>query len=224
MSSYDYVLITAAYNEVANIGGTIEAILAQTLKPRVWVIVSDGSTDGTDSIAQRYAQRTNFIKVIQRERSEREAGFVSKVAAIKEGYKLLQASSYRFIGILDADITLGPSYYDKVISLLHQDPVLGIAGGFIYDLYGGQFKNRPSNTKDSVAGGIQLFRSECYETIGGHRPARFGGEDWICEIIARMNGWKVSRSRISLHTITDQAHPEGVLYARPCVKAKWTTQ
>jgi hypothetical protein len=42
-----------------------------------------------------------------------------------------------------------------------------------------------------VAGAIQLFRRECYEEIGGHHFARYGGEDTICEIIARMKGWSV---------------------------------
>src|SRR5579863_6622358 len=43
-----YVLMTAAYNEEANIQKTIQSVLSQTLRPKRWVIVSDGSTDGTD--------------------------------------------------------------------------------------------------------------------------------------------------------------------------------
>jgi hypothetical protein len=43
-----------------------------------------------------------------------------------------------------------------------------------------------------VAGAIQLFRRACYEQIGGHMPLSYGGEDWICEILARKNGWSVA--------------------------------
>ena len=39
-----YVVITAARNEAAFIGSTIEAIIVQTITPVKWIIVSDGST------------------------------------------------------------------------------------------------------------------------------------------------------------------------------------
>ena len=42
-----YVLITPARNEDEYIGKTIEAVIAQTIKPEKWVIISDGSTDKT---------------------------------------------------------------------------------------------------------------------------------------------------------------------------------
>ena len=42
------VVVTRARNQAAFIGLTIESMIAQTLKPLRWVIVSDGSTDGGD--------------------------------------------------------------------------------------------------------------------------------------------------------------------------------
>ena len=49
-----YVLITPARNEAAFIEGTIKSVVAQTILPVKWVIVSDGSTDGTDEIVKKY--------------------------------------------------------------------------------------------------------------------------------------------------------------------------
>src|SRR5579863_5388900 len=48
-----YVLMTSAYNEEATIARVIESVLAQTLRPELWVVVSDGSSDGTDEIIQK---------------------------------------------------------------------------------------------------------------------------------------------------------------------------
>ncbi len=200
MSENEYILITSAFNEAEHIGNTVEAVIKQSLKPVKWIIVSDGSTDNTDSIICQYADRHDFIKFIRREKSDNETGFISKVSAIRVGYDALDGMPYRFIGILDADITFGPDYYESILSQFHKNPVLGLAGGFIYEQKGRQFRNRPTNTINSVAGGIQLFRRECYEAIGGHRPARFGGEDWICEIMSRMKKWQV------------QAFPEIIAY------------
>ncbi len=192
MSESDYVLITAVYNEGAHIGATIEAVLAQSVTPHKWVIVSDGSTDNTDAIIKQHAERINFIEYIRREKSETSPSFVSKVCAIHAGVKAMSGTSYWFVGILDADITFGSDYYERVISKFHLDKKLGIAGGFIYERRDDVFRNRPSNTAKSVAGAIQLFRKECYEEIGGHVPLPYGGEDWICEILARKNGWTVT--------------------------------
>jgi glycosyltransferase involved in cell wall biosynthesis len=200
MLENNYVLITAAYNEAVHIGSTIEAVLKQTIKPLKWTIVSDGSSDGTDSIIQAYANRFRFIEFLRREKTNDDPGFISKVKALKIGYVALTGMSYRFIGILDADITFAPKYYENIISNFRKNPILGIAGGFIYERDGSIFKSRFTNSTTSVAGAIQLFRRECYEVIGGHHPARFGGEDTICEVAARMQGWEV------------QSFPEMIVY------------
>jgi len=192
MSDSDYVLITAAYNEGAHISATIEAVLEQSVTPHKWVIVSDGSTDNTDTIIKQYSKRRNFIEYIRREKTGTSPSFVSKVSAIQAGYKAVFGKPYRFIGILDADITFGRDYYERVIGKFREDKRLGIAGGFIYECRGHVFRSRPSNTRISVAGAIQLFLKECYEAIGGHVPLPYGGEDWICEILARKNGWAVT--------------------------------
>ena len=49
-----YVLVTPARNESEFIERTIQSVLKQTILPLKWVIVSDGSTDGTDDIVSRY--------------------------------------------------------------------------------------------------------------------------------------------------------------------------
>lgn len=191
MSGNEYVLITAAYNEGAYIGATIEAVLAQSLRPQKWVIVSDGSTDDTDAVIKQYVKQCRFIEYFRREKAEGAPGFASKVSAIHAGYGALRGTRYRFIGILDADVTFDSDYYERVINQFHKDPELGIAGGFIYETRNGRSVSRSSNSTRSVAGAIQLFRRECYENIGGHRPIDYGGEDWVCEIEARCNGWTV---------------------------------
>lgn len=195
-----YVLITAARNEAVYIVRTIESVLSQTVPPVKWVIVSDGSNDGTDDIVKHYASQHDFIDFQRRDVDNNKADFASKVFALQHGYLRLQNENYDFIGILDADVSFGPSYYQNILKQFANNPRLGIGGGFVHENYKGYFLSRQSNTVDSVAGAIQLFRRECYEAIGGITPSRVGGEDWIAEIYARMNGWGV------------KAFPEFVVY------------
>jgi glycosyltransferase involved in cell wall biosynthesis len=47
-----YVLVTPARKEAQFIELTIKSMVAQIVRPLKWVIVSDGSTDGTDDIVR----------------------------------------------------------------------------------------------------------------------------------------------------------------------------
>lgn len=48
-----YILITPARNEAAFIEQTIKSVINQNVLPLKWVIISDGSTDGTDEIVKK---------------------------------------------------------------------------------------------------------------------------------------------------------------------------
>ena len=75
-----YVVITPARNEAQYIELTINSLVAQTVPPRKWIIVSDGSTDGTDDIVERYISDHPWIELIRMpKRSERH--FAGKVHA-----------------------------------------------------------------------------------------------------------------------------------------------
>src|SRR5207249_10924062 len=60
-----YVLITPARNEEAFIEKTIEAVTRQTVLPIRWVIVDDGSTDGTAEVVRRRVARYPWIEMLQ---------------------------------------------------------------------------------------------------------------------------------------------------------------
>lgn len=184
-----YVLLTAAYNEEENIGQTIESVLKQTKRPERWVIVSDGSQDGTDAIVEQYTVKHDFIKFLRMTRSPGH-NFGAKVRALHKGYELLKDTAFEFIGNLDSDITLEPTYFEDLISRFDSNLKLGLAGGFVYERLGAEFQSRRSNRRYSVAHAAQLVRRQCYEQFGGYAVLEFGGEDWHAQTSARMNGWE----------------------------------
>jgi len=189
---YSYALITSAYNEKDYLPSTIEAVLGQRVLPQKWVIVSDGSTDGTDAIINEYATRHSFIRYLRIQKEYRKVGFASKVYALNEASRYISETSYEFIGNLDADITFESSeYFLKLMDRFDADPKLGISGGSVFEPMNGKFKERAFNNLNSVAGAIQFFRRKCFEELGGFQPIDTGGEDTIAEICARAKGWKV---------------------------------
>jgi len=189
MNSKIYVLITPAKNEEEFIGKTIESVLAQTIRPHRWIIVSDGSTDSTDAIVSNYASQYSFIAFLNTS-SQGLRNFGSKVNAFNAGYKELKNTRYDFIGNLDADVTFEPRYFENILNSFSNNPGLGMAGGIIQELVSGKYVDQ-NISLNSVAGAVQLFRRECFEEIGGYIPIRTGGIDAAAEIVARMHGWAV---------------------------------
>ena len=185
-----YVLVTAAYNEEKHIERTIQSVIAQTVLPRKWVIVSDGSTDQTDEIVRRYSQDHPFI-TLSRISEDHPRNWSAQVMAINHGYDLLTASEFDFFGNVDADISFAPNYYEILLQRFTCDSEMGCAGGYICEEDNGVFKNRLSNSTSSVAHAVQLFRRACFEVAGPYQVLKFGGPDWVAEVRARQFGWKV---------------------------------
>ena len=73
-----YVLITPARNEANFIELTLKSVVAQSARPVKWVIVNDGSTDGTAEIVKKYASANPWIELDSRCLSARERNFAGK--------------------------------------------------------------------------------------------------------------------------------------------------
>jgi poly-beta-1,6-N-acetyl-D-glucosamine synthase len=199
-SGKELVLITAACNEGAYIERTIKSVLGQTLLPNKWIIISDGSVDDTDEIIKRHAARNNWIEYFRMDSEGRPRSFVSKVHALNEGHEKLKGLHYDFIGHIDADLSFDGRYFENILDQFMRNPNLGLAGGYVHEEHKGVFKSRKTNSPHSVAGGTQIYRRGCYESIGKFIPLETGGEDWYAEIMARMGGWEV------------RAFPEFIVY------------
>lgn len=181
-----YVLVTPARNEAAFIELTIQSIIAQTCLPLKWVIVSDGSTDGTDDIVKKYLPNYSWMELVRTpERKERH--FAGKVLAFNAGYEKVKPLNYDIIGNLDADITFEKDYFEFLLSKFAENEKLGVSGTpFVEN--GKHYDYRFAST-DHVSGACQLFRKSCFEEIGGYIPIKGGGIDWTAVTTARMKGW-----------------------------------
>lgn len=183
-----YVLVTPARNEARMIESTIQSVVAQTVLPMRWVIVSDGSTDGTDEIVSRYAAQHDWIELVRMpERKERH--FAGKAYAFNSGKARLEDLPYEVIANLDADITFESGYFAYLLEKLAADPLLGVVGTPYVETTQETYDYRFVSI-EHVSGACQVFRRACYEAIGGYQPVKVGTIDCIAVISARMKGWK----------------------------------
>jgi glycosyltransferase involved in cell wall biosynthesis len=212
-STLRYALITPARNEAQYIELTLRSMTAQTLLPIRWIIVSDGSTDCTDEIVQRYMPGNPWIELLRMpDRTERH--FAGKVHAFNAGYERLKGIEVDVIGNLDADVSFEPDHFEFLLNQSAEDPRLGVFGApFREGTF--QYDYRYTNV-ENVWGGCQLFRRECYEAIGGYLPLKGGCIDHVAVISARYHGWKTRTflDRVCLHHRKMGTAQQGNLSAR----------
>jgi len=182
-----YVLVTPARNEAQFIELTLKSVVAQTVRPLKWVIVSDGSTDGTDDVVKRYAARHPWIELVRMpERTERH--FAGKVGAFNAGLERVRHLDYEVIGNLDGDVSFDEDYFDFILRRFDENPRLGVAGTpFIEGTVRYDYR---FTSIQHVSGQCQLFRRACFEQIGGYVPRHVGGIDLVAVISARMHQWE----------------------------------
>jgi glycosyltransferase involved in cell wall biosynthesis len=187
----NYVLLTAAKDEEAYIGEVIDHILRQTIRPRAWFIIDDGSSDRTASIVSKYAAAHPFIH-LQSATARQGRSFGSQYKAINAAYDLARSLDFEFVGVVDADqAPESPRYYESLFADFDRNPKLGMTSGYIYERDGkGVWKVRASNSRDSTAASA-VFRRSCYDEIGGYTPLIYGGSDALAQIEARRKGWEV---------------------------------
>ena len=182
-----YVLITPARNEAEYIEQTIRSMVSQTHLPARWIIVDDGSTDGTGEIVAAYSSRHEWIELLSLPaRSGRTFG--GKAIAFNSGYRRVKSINVDIIGNVDADISFGQDHMAFLLGKFAANPRLGVAGTPFRE--GSQQYDYRFTSMEHVSGACQLFRRECLESIGGYTPLKEGGIDLLAVIKARMNGWQ----------------------------------
>ena len=197
----------------------MKCVIAQSMLPLKWVIVSDGSTDGTDEIVRKYLDSHPWMELLRMpEREERH--FAGKVYAFNAGYSKVKHLMPDVVGNLDADVTFGPDHFEFLLKKAAEDQELGVFGApFREDDF--QYDYRFTNI-ENVWGGCQLFRRECYEDIGGYTPVKGGCVDHIAVVAARMGGWRTRTftERVCTHNRKMGTAQQGALKAKFRIGAK----
>jgi glycosyltransferase involved in cell wall biosynthesis len=194
-TSRRYIVVTPCKDESENLPDLIESMVAQTVRPVEWVIVDDGSTDDTPEIIEDAMKRYEWILYIRLNNAIRDRG-LHLASVMKKGFDHAISYSeennliYNYLGNLDGDLTLPPTFYENLMAEFEKDPELGVASGGTEHIIGGQIKYAKISVNEP-SGGHMLIRRECFEECEGIPLSH--AMDSVLKAKARINGWKTRR-------------------------------
>jgi glycosyltransferase involved in cell wall biosynthesis len=190
-----YILITPVKNEEKNLCDVFESVINQTMKPAIWLIVDDGSTDNSPTIIQNYVSKHVWIKTIHLPPRPRDIVFhVSYVYKCGFDYIIKYCDDnkieYNFISSLDADTVLEPEYFEKLLCKFETSEKLGIASGGLYHEIGGELK-LSTKVENFPSGTGRVWSKKCFFDTDGFtlEPSA----DSISNIKATLRGWDTQR-------------------------------
>jgi glycosyltransferase involved in cell wall biosynthesis len=188
----NYIVITPVKDEGPYVEKTIQSMIGQSLRPRRWIIVDDGSRDATPQLLSQYAAQQDWITIVSVARDRERRPGSAEVLAFLEGYKLVERDEFDFVVKMDCDVELAPNYFETILAKFTMDPQLGIASGVYLEEHNGLWKpvKMPSY---HAAGCSKVIRAQCFRDIGGFIPKPCW--DTLDEIRAQVTGWKTQHFR-----------------------------
>jgi glycosyltransferase involved in cell wall biosynthesis len=183
-----YIIISPVKDEELYVELTIQSVVGQTVKPALWVIVDDGSSDATPAIIQRYISAYPFIRMLRNPNAGVRQPGSQVMRAFNFGYESIGASDYDFIVKLDCDLSFEADYFENLLNRFMEDHRLGVASGVYLEM--GEYDAWKEVVMPSyhAAGASKVIRRKCFEEIGGFIVA--AGWDTVDEIRAMTLGWK----------------------------------
>jgi hypothetical protein len=207
-------VVMAVYNGEPHLVEAVWSICRQTFREFEFIIINDGSTDGTAEILSRYAAEDSRIRVF----TQPNAGLV---ASLNRG---CQAARGEFIARMDADDVSLPTRLEQQIAFMRALPriaALGSASQFIQDGALLDLYERPPLRHreimevlflgNPVVHPSMLIRRAALEMVGYYRPLFVAAED--------LDLWLRLGERYELANLDDvlvhrRKHAEQVTFAR----------
>jgi glycosyltransferase involved in cell wall biosynthesis len=174
--------IIPAYNAARYLGEAIDSVHSQTLRPEEIIVVDDGSTDATPTIAGEYGESVILLR-------QTNGG---RAAACNRG---LRAARGEFIAFLDADDLWEPEKLERQMVCLQKQPALaccvtGIQNFVSPELRGPRDRMNPALFRERPGFLLQtlLARRSLLDRIGAFNVALRHTHDTDWFLRARADG------------------------------------
>lgn len=183
-------VITPLRDEQQHLGRIASCLLTQTIVPAAWCLVDTGSTDATTTIASSLVRDHPWIQLAEIGGPPAPRRGASVVDALHHAIKHPTVQECDLILKLDADVSFGRDYVERLALAFEHDPLLGMASGVRSEWRGGRWRPQRS-TATTVEAQARAYRVDCLEQL---MPLHEGmGWDVVDESVAVALGWHLGR-------------------------------
>ena len=180
-------MITAVRDEAENLPRLAASLAAQETLPRTWIVVDNGSEDGTLELARGLAEQHEWIRVLSIPGSSAAERGAPIVRALHAAIAELSSDPPEVAVNVDADISMEPDYFRRLLANFDEDAALGIASGSAFELQDGAWRQRHV-TGSTVWGASRAYRWACLQAILPFEERV--AWDGIDEFKANARGWR----------------------------------
>jgi glycosyltransferase involved in cell wall biosynthesis len=180
-----YAVITPARDEAVNLPRLAGCLAAQSVRPAIWKIVENGSSDETLEVAEQLAREHDWIDVLMLPGTQNADRGAPVVRALQTGITAL-AEPVGVVINVDADMSMDEWYFERLVAKFEADPELGIASGGLLELDRGRWRPRHL-TGNTVVGASRAYRWECLQEVLPLEERV--GWDGLDEFKANARGW-----------------------------------
>lgn len=196
-----YILLTPAKNEEVNLPKLMHSIINQNIKPVVWFIVDDSSTDNTSHLLDEATVRYSWIHSLKLD-TKGVYDIIGEHYAFccREGFKYALSYceknniEFEYIALSDADMIYPKGYFSQLIMFLRNNMEYGIVSGemLIKDDRKGIYKeSEVLQGVDYPLGTGRIWRKETFEETEGYVVSK--SPDSVSNVMALLKGWKIKQ-------------------------------
>jgi glycosyltransferase involved in cell wall biosynthesis len=164
--------IVPVYNGEEYLAEAIDSILKQSYRPFEIIIVDDGSTDATATVAERYNKQIRYL-------TQRNAG---PAAARNRG---IDAATGEFVAFLDADDLWHPGKLERQIACFQESDALDYCISYVQNFWIPELIAEENNFRDhrmskplpGYVTGTLLARRDFFNAVGQFNSAMEHADD-----------------------------------------------
>jgi len=182
-----YVVLTPVRNERPHLEATLASVVGQTVPPALWLVLDDGSSDGSAELVERYRERHPWIRLVSL--PDRGFDLVGQGVAelMNRGLRLIADEPGAYLAKLDGDVEVPERYFEELLAAHEADPSLAICSGHPFAFEKGR-RLLERHGDFFPSGTARLYRRRYLDEIGGF--VNSVGWDTVDILKMRMRGYR----------------------------------
>lgn len=126
-----YVLITKFYNEEKLLTSLLRNIGTQTLRPKLFIFINDGSIDNSAEVAVSEAekQRLAFRLVSMAKKARGNLDTLGRAWNKAQPLIKQESQHVRYVAMTDVDTQFPKDYFERMVEFMERNPRVGVVAG-----------------------------------------------------------------------------------------------